>query len=185
MMRTRGLTLLAVLVTVVSLVSLAGTAAADQSHGGRVSAALESEQEVPAVSSSARGSIRLDIDDQAEQIEYELSYSGLQADVAQAHIHIAQPGVNGGIVLWLCEGTSQSPLETTPTCPQEGSVSGVLTAADVVAIGAPNAGQQIAAGEFAEVVALIRKGLAYANVHTAASPGGEIRGQLHRGFGHR
>jgi CHRD domain len=53
-----------------------------------------------------------------------------------------------------------------------------------VAIGGANAGQQIAAGEFAEVVALIRKGLAYANVHTAASGGGEIRGQIRPGAGH-
>ncbi len=181
MTRTRELTALAVLVT---LVFLGNLAAADQRQGGRFSATLESEQEVPAVSSRARGTIRLDIDDQAQQIEYELSYSGLQAEVAQGHIHFAQPGVNGGIVLWLCEGTTQSPIETTPTCPQEGSVSGVLTAADVVAIGGANAGQQVAAGEFAEVMALIRKGLAYANVHTAASPGGEIRGQIRRGFGH-
>lgn len=182
MMRTKGLMPLMVLVT---LVLLGGLVTADQERGGRLSAALESEQEVPVVSSRARGVITLDVDDQAQQIAYELSYSGLQAVVAQAHIHIAQPGVNGGIVLWLCEGTTQSPLDTTPTCPQEGTVSGILTAADVVAIGGANAGQQIAAGEFAEVVELIRKGLAYANVHTAASPGGEIRGQVRRGFGHQ
>lgn len=181
MTRRRGLPMLAVAAMLLMLVSLGERAAADQGHGRRLSAALQAEQEVPAVSSGARGVIRLDIDEQAQMIQYELSYSGLQTDVAQAHIHIAQPGVNGGIVLWLCEGTSQSPLETTPVCPQDGSVSGILTAADVLGIG----GQQVAAGEFAEVVALIRKGLAYANVHTAASPGGEIRGQLLRGRGHK
>jgi hypothetical protein len=139
---------------------------------------------VPAVSSRARGRITLDIDEHVQEIEYELSYSGLQTTVAQAHIHFGQPGVNGGIVLWLCQGTSPSPIATTPACPQNGTVSGVLRPADVVAITGGNVGQQISAGEFAEVVALIRKGLAYANVHTAASGGGEIRGQIRRGFGH-
>jgi hypothetical protein len=38
--------------------------------------------------------------------------------------------------------------------------------------------QGIDAGEFAEVVAPIRAGATYANVHTDLVPGGEIRGQL-------
>jgi hypothetical protein len=45
---------------------------------------------------------------------------------------------------------------------------------DVIAIGT----QGIAAQEFDEFVAAIRAGLAYANIHTVQSPGGEIRGQL-------
>ena len=40
------------------------------------------------------------------------------------------------------------------------------------------AGQGIAAGEFAELVRALRAGAAYANVHTTAHPGGEIRGQV-------
>lgn len=182
MRRERRLATLAMLVAAMMFGELGASA---QRHGSRFVAALESEQEVPVVSSRARGFVTLDIDEHVQEIEYELSFSGLLTDVAQAHIHIAQPGVNGGIVLWLCEGTTASPLESTPACPAQGEkLSGVLTAADVVAIGGANAGQQIAAGEFAEVVALIRQGFAYANVHSAASPGGEIRGQLRRRFGH-
>jgi hypothetical protein len=44
--------------------------------------------------------------------------------------------------------------------------------------------QGVAPGDFDELVAAIRNGLAYANVHTAQSPGGEIRGQIRRGNGH-
>jgi len=40
------------------------------------------------------------------------------------------------------------------------------------------AGQGIAAGEFAELLAAIRAGKTYANVHSAKFPGGEIRAQL-------
>jgi len=167
----------------VASVCLSGLMASAQGESSKFSATLVPEQEVPAVSSEASGTITLDIDDTVgqEEISYELSYSGLQGVVSQAHIHIAQANVNGGIVLWLCEGTSASPVASTPTCPESGSVSGTLTPADVVAITGTNAGQQIAAGEFAEVVALIRKGLAYANVHSSLSPGGEIRGQIRLG----
>jgi len=43
--------------------------------------------------------------------------------------------------------------------------------------------QQILAGDFDEIIALIRAGAAYANVHSNLSPGGEIRGQLRHGGG--
>jgi hypothetical protein len=62
--------------------------------------------------------------------------------------------------------------QTCPAGPAE--ISGEWTAADV----SPVATQGIAAGEFAEVVRAMRSGLTYANVHTAQSPGGEIRGQV-------
>ena len=55
-------------------------------------------------------------------------------------------------------------------------------AANVVA--GATASQQLAAGELAEVIAAIRAGAAYANVHTNLSPGGEIRGQI-RGIANR
>ena len=168
----------------VASVCLSGLVASAQG-GGKYSAALVSDQEVPAVSSQASGTITLDIDEDNEEITYELSFTGLSSVVAQAHIHLGQPSVNGGIMLWLCEGTSLSPLASTPTCPQSGTVTGTLTPADVVAIGGNNAGQQISAGEFAEAVAAIKKGLAYANVHTAISGGGEIRGQIRQGGGHK
>jgi len=37
---------------------------------------------------------------------------------------------------------------------------------------------KILAGELADVIAAICAGVAYANVHTTLSPGGEIRGQI-------
>ena len=63
----------------------------------------------------------------------------------------------------------------TPECPQEGVVAGLITAENVLAIATT---QQIAAGELAEVIAALRGGAAYANVHSAVSGGGEIRGQI-------
>jgi len=140
--------------------------------------------EAPPVSSVASGSFEAWIDDAKDEINYTLTYENLEAPVAQAHIHFGQRSVTGGISAWLCEGTIQSPSASTPACPgQGGTVSGVITPLEVIGPGSPpavppNGGQGINPGEFEELVAAIRAGRAYANVHSAKFPGGEIRGQL-------
>ena len=117
-----------------------------------------------------------------QSIDYELSFDGLQGIVAQSHIHVAQKDVNGVIVLWLCQGTSRAPANVaalTPECPQEGTVSGTLTAANVVQpVTPPPPPQQILAGELDEVITAIWAGKAYSTFTPDLSPGGEIRGQL-------
>lgn len=153
---------------------------------------LSGYQEVPAVSTVASGEFEAVISPNEDYIDFELSYRGLQGVVRQAHIHFAQRAVNGGIVVWLCQTTLNAApaavAAVTETCPQEGTVTGRITADHVVnpappAAGQPPAPQQLVAGELAEVIAAIRAGVAYANVHTTPSPGGEIRGQL-RGARH-
>ena len=107
-------------------------------------------------------------------IDYTLTFSGLRAAVTQAHIHFGQARVLGGIMVFLC-GTATNPGPAgTPTCPQSGTVSRTLTAADVVG----PANQGIAAGQMARVIDAIRAGAAYGNVHSTMFPGGETRGQL-------
>ena len=140
---------------------------------------LKGFQEVPSVSTVAEGKLRAVIVDD-NRIDYDLTYSGLQGAVTQAHIHIAQRSVNGGIVLWFC-GTSPSNLGPTgtPTCTAgSGHFTGSFTAANVQAITGTNVSQQVNAGDFTKVLAAIKGGVAYANVHTALSTGGEIRGQI-------
>lgn len=145
----------------------------------KVSADLEPSNEVPAVSSPGSGRFSAVINEHTESIDWRLSFNGLQATITQAHIHFAQPGVNGGIVVWLC-GTATNPGPGgTQVCPQSGTISGVIVAGDIVT----QTAQGIATGEFDELVAAIRDGLAYANVHTSQSTGGEIRGQIRGGAG--
>jgi hypothetical protein len=146
-----------------------------------IQARLIGYQEVPSVSTPASGEFNARISQDDGLIEYELSFSGLVGTVQQSHIHVAQRGVNGSIVVWLCQTTTTpAPAAVaglTPFCPQSGTVTGQITAANVIAAG--TASQQIAAGELAKVIAAIRAGVAYANVHaTPLNPGGEIRGQL-------
>lgn len=136
---------------------------------------LQGFQEVPSVSSKASGRLRLRINGNNDFIDYKLTYSGLQGQVQQAHIHFAQAAVNGPIVIWLC-GTANLPgPEGTPTCPQSGTVTGHLTAANVLASPAT---QQLPAGGLSQIISAMIGGVAYANVHTTLSPGGEMRGQI-------
>lgn len=159
-------------------VALGGLLVAAQGNASRFSTELWGGEEVPSVSTGGRGNLSLVINQDDEQFEYELSFSGLNGNVLQAHIHFAQPTANGGIMLWLCDTEGvPSPHASTPPCPQSGTVSGVIPASEIRPIGA----QQIAPDEFDEVAAAIRGGLAYANVHTHLSTGGEIRGQLKAG----
>lgn len=143
-----------------------------------VVARLAPHNEVPAVSSPASGRFEAEVGDDA--VEYELSYEDLQAEVRQAHIHFAQPNVNGGIMVWLCGTTANPGPAGTQVCPQSGTITGTITASNVLAI----TSQGIAAGEFEEFVQALTSGLAYANVHTVQSGGGEVRGQIRRGRGH-
>ena len=58
-------------------------------------------------------------------------------------------------------------------------MTGTITAQDVLATPTTAVSQMIAAGELDEVIAAIRAGVAYVNVHaTPLNPGGEIRGQI-------
>ena len=148
-------------------------------------------EENPDLSTTGTGSFTARLSDDGSSIHYKLSYSGLEGNVTQAHVHFAKAGVNGGISFWLCETASvQSPSTSTPTCPAPGgTVEGDITSAEVIGPGAtvgppPTAGQGIEPGNLAEILAAMRAGHAYANVHSTKWPGGEIRAQLDNGRGH-
>jgi hypothetical protein len=170
-----------------ALVAVAGTlavvAAAVAGGGHNVRERLKGFEEVPAVSTVATGEFRAAVRD--GQIAYKLSWSGLEGDVTQAHIHLGQERVSGGISVWLCDTAAARPPVGTPDppdCPtapdaRSGSVSGSIEAEDVIG----PSGQGITAGEFAELLRAVRAGVTYANVHSARFPGGEIRAQIEGG----
>ena len=163
---------LAVGVAVLGTAGIATAAVAGQAPGG--SAALSGFEEVPAISTEGGGTFRARIAIGAEEIAYELSYRDLTGDVQQAHIHLGQRGVNGGISVFLCSNLGNGP-EGTQACPaEEGTVTGTIVPDNVIG----PVPQGIAAGEFDELVTAIRAGATYVNVHTTAHPGGEIRKQL-------
>lgn len=117
----------------------------------RIIATLSGYEEVPAVSTVANGRFRGTINHDDQSIDYVLRFSGLQGTVQQSHIHFAQKGVNGSIVIWLCQtATTPAPAAVTaltPFCVQDVAITGTITAVNVLAAG--TASQQINAGELA------------------------------------
>ncbi|HEY8461153.1 MAG TPA: CHRD domain-containing protein [Blastocatellia bacterium] len=139
-------------------------------NGFKFRAKLAGVEEVPVVSTRARGEFEARLDSDGS-LSYKLSYEGLEGEnTLFAHIHLGQANVNGGIMAFLCGGgTKPAP------CPfPSGTVEGTITATDIT----PIATQQLPAGGFEEFVRALRNGTAYVNVHTVTSPGGEIRGQI-------
>ncbi|MCI0582366.1 MAG: CHRD domain-containing protein [Chloroflexi bacterium] len=118
--------------------------------------ALDGAQEVPAVTTAATGSGWVVISTDGSTITYYVEYSGLSGAAAAAHIHLGEAGANGGVLLPL--SVSASPM------------LGTLTSADLTPTGSVT--------DFAGAVAAIEAGSTYVNIHTAANPGGEIRGQI-------
>ncbi|HET7726600.1 MAG TPA: CHRD domain-containing protein [Candidatus Limnocylindrales bacterium] len=124
--------------------------------GDAYAATLTGFQEVPAVTTGGSGSAWVVISADQSTLTYVVTYSGLSGAVVAAHIHAGAVGANGGVALPLTHGPSP--------------MVGTLTAANLSASG-PLA-------TFADAVAAIRAGGTYINLHTAANPGGEIRGQV-------
>lgn len=161
-----------------AVVALPAIADDDDDDGDEVVARLQSYQEVPSVSSTASGRFKATIDEGAGTIRYRLSYTGLTGDVRQSHIHFGQHSVNGAITVFLCQtATNADPTGLAPQCPQSGTVTGLIQAANMVPAAAV---QGLSPGDFAELVDAIQGGVAYVNVHSSTFPGGEIRGQIRR-----
>jgi CHRD domain len=157
-----------VLVTVIGLLGVGSYAIAGGGAKNFKGLGMEGYQENPDVSTVATGDFKAFLSDDGTKLDFELSYSGLEAPVLFAHVHFGKAGVNGGVSYFLCGGGGK------PACPQEGTVTGEIVAADVIG----PTGQGIAPGEFAEILAAMRAGHTYANVHSSKFPGGEIRAQI-------
>jgi len=111
-------------------------------------AVIDGSQEVPASNSTATGLGMGTLDTISGLLDWNISWQGLTA--AAMHFHgAAAPGSNAGVVVDI------------------GALSGGLTSA---AIGSTT----ITAAQIAD----LQDGLWYINIHTAAFPGGEIRGQV-------
>jgi len=184
MARRTGLVAILAIVAAVVLGVLASVGAAGHGKSRSVEAKLTGYEETPAtLSTPAVGKIKLKIRN-STSIEYRLSYTALTP--TQGHIHFGARALSGGISAWLCDSaTNPAPappagtVDDVPLCPPAAAgtkvkVSGTITAGDIIG----PAAQGIAPTEIGELIAAIKFGAAYANVHSAAFPMGEIRGQL-------
>jgi hypothetical protein len=170
-------------VVLIGIVTITVLAVVD---AGRISQRLIGYEEVPAVSTGASAQFNATIVNSIgfpgittptpTEIQWEMSYTALEGNVLQSHIHFGQKSVNGGIVVFLCSNLGNGPAGTQP-CPQgPATIRGTFRPQDVT--GGANA-QGIAPGQWDEFIAAMRAGVTYVNIHSSTWTGGEIRSQIH------
>jgi CHRD domain-containing protein len=134
------------------------------SSSNRFVANLIGASEAPPVSTSATGTATITLD--GSTMNYTITASGLSTNAVAAHIHVGPPGVAGPVVVPF----SNFPSSTAP------STTGSFTAANIVNPTNPPLNPPVATMD--DLVAQMRAGNAYVNIHTSSNTGGEIRGQL-------
>ena len=125
--------------------------------------------EVPPTGSSATGVAIVTLN--GDTLSVNESFTGLVVSAAAAHIHCcALPGVNAIVAV---------PFNNFPSA-TSGSYSNSfdLTQATTYNVAFVTANGGTAASAEAALIAGLNSGQAYANIHDATFPGGEIRGQL-------
>jgi hypothetical protein len=122
--------------------------------GTGLTAKLTGDQENPAVTTSATGTGSFTLT--AAGLEFDLTVEGLT--FTAAHFHNGAIGVNGGVVRTITNDFAGN------------TASGIWTSSDT---------EPLTPGLIADLLA----GNLYINVHTAANPGGEIRGQVNLSAG--
>lgn len=164
MRRVLALVLAAALALVVALPAGAGN---DRNFKA---APLKGANEVPAVDSQGNGVAHFKLNKDGDALSFSLIVANLE-DVTQAHIHCGPADANGGVTAFLFGFADPAVNQNGPLA------SGVITDAQVL----PIADSAVCPGgieDFDDLIAQIRAGNTYVNVHTVANPGGEIRGQI-------
>jgi len=128
------------------------------------SANLEGSQQVPPVSTPARGQARFRVNDDNTQISYRLNVKNIQR-FFQSHIHLGRRGTNGPVVAPMFNSTPGITVSDV-------QIMGTITRGDLTG---PMEGRTIA-----DLVDEMNAGNTYVNVHTERHPDGEIRGQIRR-----
>lgn len=115
-------------------------------------AKIDGSQEVPAVTTTATGTGTFVLSANGTQLTYHITVNGLSGAITGSHFHNAAAGTGGGVVKAFSFSGN--------------TASGTWTSAD--------ANQPLTDLLLSELL----KGKLYVNIHTAANPGGEIRGQV-------
>jgi hypothetical protein len=134
--------------------------------------------ETGAILSDGTATVNLDLDRNAQTLKFTLTFSGLGAPITQSHIHFGKIHVPGGVIVFFCAAPGTPAPAGTATCTgTSGTVTGTITAANIIG---PTA-QNIPAGSFDGLVDALESNTAYGNIHTTKFPAGEIRGEIRRG----
>jgi len=143
--------------------ALSGCHKGSDDIGERFMVSLSPANEVPARSSAANGIIGINV--RGNRVDYSIEVHGI-GNIIGAHLHSGAAGVNGPIRIALFPGPGAN-FTTSPLSPGDGQLyEGSFEASDVTGI------------SFEDLLAGMRAGTVYGNVHTTQFPGGEMRGQV-------
>lgn len=123
---------------------------------------LSGANETPPNDEAGYGAAVVIINDQLTKIKVHASFYGLTGPASAAHFHVGNPGTAGPVVL---------PFSNFPAVDSTSKYKTTLKAADF----RPGGGLQT----FDDAIQAFFEGRMYMNIHTAAHPGGEIRGQVY------
>jgi CHRD domain len=130
--------------------ALLASARPSQAAAMQFKADLKGSSEVPPTTSTGTGTLTASYDPATKTLTWSGGFSGLTGPATAAHFHgPAEAGKNAGVAIWISE--KGQPF-TSP-------FKGQATLTDAQA-------------------ADLEKDMWYANIHTAANPGGELRGQV-------
>ena len=115
-------------------------------------AALNGAQETPAVTTSALGAATIKINTTYDTLWYDVAVTGVSGAITGAHFHNATLGASGGVV-----------FDMSPDI-MGNRITGKITGATLTTT----------------LINNFLRGAIYMNLHTAANPNGEIRGQVYR-----
>ncbi len=149
------LTALVVVATWGLTVATAPNVLAKGSAGNNLVAQLSGDQEVPPVVTAAHGTAHFRVSADDSTVSYKVVVNKPTSAVTAAHIHRAPAGFNGPVVVSLFPGNEVKVNKNTTT------FSGTFLMSS-----------------YPTLVADAEAGLLYVNVHNAAVPSGEVRGQL-------
>jgi len=166
------------IISMIVMVALLATAGVALAAAANFRTHLSGDNEAPARDTLAQGQAIFKLSEDGDELSYRLIASNIE-NIFQAHIHLAEAGVNGPIVAWLYP--AQPPAVPIPGRHDGVLAEGVIRAENLVG---PLAGQPLSA-----LLDAMQAGGTYVNVHTndfvdpantgpGDFPGGEIRGQI-------
>lgn len=126
----------------------------------RYTAHLSGASEVPPNASKASGTATFELN--GNELHYSVTVQDLSGPATMAHIHVGKEGASG---------------------PHVYSFTIEKVASGTLAEGTIDLTKEATAGVSGDSLrTLVTNGAAYVNVHTAAHPGGEVRGQVLKGM---
>jgi CHRD domain len=134
--------------TVVAVSTFALVSVAGHAATINLKADLKASSEVPPTTGSGAGTLTATLDTETHELKYHVEFSGLTGAVVAAHFH--GPAAEGE------KGKPQVPVKGSP----------IASPIDGKATLTPEQVKDLTDGKW------------YFNLHTAANPGGEVRGQI-------